>query len=60
MVEVLKRPNDMFAFVKLFAPLSIPWYGGIGGLFGYIVDRLSKPKYSDLMIVGKDEWMISK
>ena len=57
MAKILNRPNDMFAFVKILAPLAIPWFGGIGGLLGHFTDIIH-PGFSDLMIVGDGEWII--
>ena len=57
MAKILNRPNDMFAFVKILAPLAIPWFGGIGGLLGGFTGIIH-PGFSDLMIVGDGEWII--
>ena len=61
MVKILNRPNDMFDFVKILAPIAIPWFGGIGGLLGYLTGGFSgivNPDFSDLLIVGDEEWKI--
>ena len=61
MAKILNRPNDMFAFVKILAPLAIPWFGGIGGLLGGLKGDFSgmiSPIFSDLMIIGDGEWII--
>ena len=61
MAKILNRPNDMFAFVKILAPLAIPWFGGIGGLLGGLKGGFSgmiSPIFSDLMIIGDGEWII--
>ena len=35
MAEMLNRPNDMFAFAKIFAPLAPVMFGGFGGEIYY-------------------------
>ena len=62
MAEMLNRPNDMFAFAKIFAPLAPVMFGGFGGLLGGLTGGLVgliSPSFSDLMIVGDGEWNIS-
>ena len=61
MAEILNRPNDMFAFAKIFAPLAPVMFGGFGGLLGGLTGGLVgliSPSFSDVMIIGDGEWNI--
>ena len=59
--EMLNRPNDIFAFAKMFAPLAPVMFSGYGGLLsgltGGLVGLIS-PSFNDVMRIGYREWVI--
>ena len=59
--ETLSRPNDVFAFTKIFVPIYIVLFSGFGGILGGITGGfigLIYPNFSDVKIVDEGEWEI--
>ena len=58
---LVNRPNEIFAAAKLFAPIYLIIYSGVGGILGGVAGGLLGyiyPSYSEKMIIGKGEWEI--
>ena len=57
----MSRPNDVFAFTKIFVPIYIALLSGFGGILGGITGGfigLIYPNFSDVKIVDEGEWEI--